>query len=85
MTNRRPSPATLRRLSAVLALRGTTVSQLATKLGISDSHLRAVVIGERRGSERLLTALQDDLGSADWQFVRGLVDVVSMSGARRIA
>jgi transcriptional regulator with XRE-family HTH domain len=78
MTNRQPSPATLRRLSAVLALRGITVSKFAGALGVSDSHLRAVVIGERHGSERLLCALQDALGARDWQFVRGAIDSLSV-------
>ena len=82
MIDGKASPAILRRLTAVLALHGLSVRAFATGIGISDAHLRAVLLGERKPSERVAQAIREHLGAAGWQFVRGQVDVLAMPGTK---
>jgi transcriptional regulator with XRE-family HTH domain len=76
MFDRCGSPASLRRLRAVLALRDLSIVEFAETLGISDSHLRLVVLRERKPSPRLLRALVEALGAQAWTFVCGAEDVL---------
>ena len=68
--------ASLRRLRAVLAVRGTTLSSLAKKIGCTPSHLRVVVLGRREVSLALLTKLERELRPSEWRFARGEADVL---------
>ncbi len=77
MLDRRTSTVALRRLRAVLCLRGETILGLARRLSVSDAHLRAVMLGERCASARLREALVAELGRRAWAFVRGSVNVLS--------
>jgi len=52
------------RLHAILALRGMTFEALSRRLQISTIHLRHVVGGTRRPSQRLASALAAELGRA---------------------
>jgi transcriptional regulator with XRE-family HTH domain len=73
-----PFPSqSLRRLRAVLALRGTTVAPTASKLGVTPSHFRVVLLGEREGSIALQSRLEAALTADEWAFVTGRVDVLT--------
>jgi len=85
MHDGRSTPAVLRRLTAVLALRGLSVRVFAARLGVSDGHLRGVLLGERNASERLMAALIEALGQADWLFIRGQVNTLTMPGTKGAA
>jgi transcriptional regulator with XRE-family HTH domain len=73
-------PAALRRLTAAAALTGLTITKLAERCRVTDVHLRAVVLGERMPSARLLDAIRRELGMEGWAFVRGLTDTLVMPG-----
>ncbi|HET9623469.1 MAG TPA: helix-turn-helix transcriptional regulator [Kofleriaceae bacterium] len=68
--------ASLRRLRAVLALRGTTLSSLAKKIGCTPSHLRVVVLGRRAVSPALRTKLEREVRPDEWRFALGEADVL---------
>jgi len=68
--------ASLRRLRAVLALRGTTLSSLAKNIGCTPSHLRVVVLGRREVSPALRTKLERELRPDERRFARGEADVL---------
>ena len=53
---------------------------MARRCLVSDPHLRAVILGDRRPSQRLVAAIQAELGEAAWAFVTGQVDVLAMPG-----
>jgi len=76
MTDSTTPLASLRRLRAVLALRGTTLSSLAKKIGCTPSHLRVVVLGRRDASPALRTKLERALRPDEWNFARGETDVL---------
>lgn len=76
MTDSTTPLASLRRLRAVLALRGTTLSNLAHKIGCTPSHLRVVVLGRREVSPALRTKLERELRPDEWRFARGEADVL---------
>lgn len=78
MLPRSKIPGSIRRLRAASALRGLTLSELASRCQVCDSHLRGVITGERRPSERLVEALKEQLGDAGWAFVRGQTDELRM-------
>jgi transcriptional regulator with XRE-family HTH domain len=81
MFNRRTAPASLRRFRAAAAIQGLTVAQLAERCGVSDSHLRAIALGERSPSERVVIALKRELGQEGWAFGRGQRDCLPMPGS----
>lgn len=60
----------MKRLRAVLALRGLSVANLAGLVGVSGQHLYAVMTGARRPSERLLSSIREQLGDDEMAFVR---------------
>lgn len=67
-----PKPlASLRRLRAVLALRGTTVAAVAKAIGVTPSHLRVVLLGRREASASLRSRLIGELRSEEWDFAIG--------------
>lgn len=68
--------ASLRRLRAVLALRTTTLSSLAKKIGCTPSHLRVVVLGRRAVSPALRTKLEREVRPDEWRFARGEADLL---------
>lgn len=76
MTDDREPLASLRRLRAVLALRETTLAEVAKKIGCTPSHLRVVVLGRREPSARLRSKLQRELRGDEWSFARGDTDVL---------
>lgn len=76
MTDSAAPLASLPRLRAVLALRGTTLSSLAKKIGCTPSHLRVVVLGRREVSPALRTKLERALRPDEWNFARGETDVL---------
>lgn len=76
MTDSTAPLASLRRLRAVLALRGTTLSSLAKKIGCTPSHLRVVVLGRREVSPALRTKLEREIRPDEWNFARGETDVL---------
>lgn len=76
MADHATSLASLRRLRAVLALRGTTLSSLAKKIGCTPSHLRVVVLGRRAVSPALRTKLEREIRPDEWRFARGEADVL---------
>lgn len=65
----------LRRLAAVLALRGCTITQFAEQLDVSATHLRAVIVGDRQSSKHLGDAIRNVLGE-HWRFVIGVIDTL---------
>ena len=62
-----------------MTLRDQSVVALARRLSVSDCHLRAVMLGERRPSTRLYVALVRELGPRAWAFVSGAADVLLVS------
>jgi hypothetical protein len=77
--DRSTSPVALQRLRAVLTLRDQSVVALARRLSVSDCHLRAVMLGQRRPSSRLYAALVTELGPHAWAFVSGAANVLLAS------
>ena len=51
-------------LASVRTLKQHTAEQVAEILGISGEHLRLILIGERRPSERVAQAFADYIGRA---------------------
>ncbi len=82
MANRTRRTARLKRLRAILALRGETFSHVARRLGVSPSHLRFVVLQKRTPSQRLRSELQAELRGDEWSFVCGETDVLSVESTR---
>ncbi len=80
MRNSTNNPAPLKRFYATLALKGLHLAEMARRCGVSNAHLRAVILGERRPSERLALTLQAEVGQQGWAFVSGQVDVLAMPG-----
>ena len=76
MTDDKKPLASLRRLRAVLALRATTLADVAKKTGCTPSHLRAVVLGHRLPSMKLRLKLERELRPDEWLFARGETDVL---------
>lgn len=76
MTDDNTPIASLRRLRAVLALRETTLADVAKRIGCTPSHLRVVVLGRREPSARLRSKLQRELRRDEWSFARGETDVL---------
>jgi len=76
--NAKPAHARLCRLAAVLAARGLTRSTFAARCSVSDPHLRCVILGERRPSERLADRIKAELGADAWAFVRGESDTLTL-------
>jgi len=80
MSHRTLEPAGLRRFRAAAIVRGLTVADVAHRCAVSDSHLRAVALGERKPSGRLVDAIKRELGGAGWAFWRGQRDTLPMPG-----
>lgn len=78
MRGRTVSSETLQRFYAVLALRGLTLAAMARRCQVSNAHLRAVIMGERKPSDRLAATVQADLGPQAWAFIQGQCDVLCL-------
>lgn len=73
MANPNGNAGTLKRAKMAAALLGCNLTAIAKNCGCTLPHLRGVLLGERRPSERLSDAMRDTFG-ATWPFVRGVVD-----------
>lgn len=65
-----------RRLRAVLALRGQTLTDMATSVECTLSHVRVVLRGTRQPSQALRERLEHVLTQEEWSFARGEVDTL---------
>lgn len=74
--SRQTPAATLRRLNAILALQGRTAAQLAAALGVSQGHLRHVVIGQRVPSAKLADGIRQAVTPDGWSFLSGEIDAL---------
>jgi transcriptional regulator with XRE-family HTH domain len=66
-----------RRVSAVLALRDLSFTDLARRARVTPQHLRLVLRGRRGASPDLLRAARKVLGKPGWAFAAGEVDSIS--------
>ena len=80
MTDHTIRNVSFRRLRAVLALRETTLAEVAKKIDCTPSHLRFVLLEQRASSAALRAKLLRELRDDEWQFVRGEVDVLRDQG-----
>lgn len=68
----------MRRLTAVLALRGHSVRSFARLCGRSIGHVRFVLLGERVPGEELRDILRDALTAEEWRFVRSETNTLTV-------
>lgn len=67
--NRAIGAARLRHFRAMLVLRGRSLADVARAVHVAPPHLRLVVLGERRPSQRLVDALRAVVGDDVLAFV----------------
>lgn len=71
----------LRRLRAVLDIRGGSVEAIARDAKLSSRHVWFCLNRERRPTDRLLGIIRAALGEAGWLFVTGQIDTLRDEGA----
>lgn len=71
------------RLKSALALRRRSFSEFCQKVAVTPRHAMLVLTGERKGSQRLLTAMRREIGECAWSFVSGQADTLRDEGGGR--
>ena len=84
-TETNPPVFNLRRLRAVLDIRGGSVEAIARDAKLSSRHVWFCLNRERRPTDRLLGIIRAALGEAGWSFATGQTDHLRDEGGRDAA